>query len=204
MSDGKSHVKIEDVEYDSASDLQMHNAGMGALAADHVVALPDAHVKEAASAASLENPLHVGYLSKLGTSCGCFPTWRRRYFILKGAYLFKYESERGAKPKGMPIPICDAQWETVQYEGKQFCFKISTVRKEYFLLASNYDDMTSWFSYLKSQKVIAIKQSLGHLPMSDDDRYANAAGDFLCKKKLQDAERDETLLQQEVANKPFF
>jgi hypothetical protein len=39
-----------------------------------------------------DSPLKAGWLTKRGYKLGCMPTWKRRYFILKGQYIFKFES----------------------------------------------------------------------------------------------------------------
>jgi hypothetical protein len=43
-------------------------------------------------ASSLTNPYHAGYLFKAGMVYGCVPTWKHRWCIVKGGYLFKYSS----------------------------------------------------------------------------------------------------------------
>ena len=47
---------------------------------------------EAPSAESLIDCVHSGWMSKRGYKMGCLPTWKRRFFILKGQYLFKFSS----------------------------------------------------------------------------------------------------------------
>ena len=48
--------------------------------------------------------------------------------------------------------------------------------KEYILAAQSAEAMQEWVRILKNQKIIAIKQSMGHVPVSEDDRFANAVG----------------------------
>jgi len=172
-------TKIEDVEDDllDPPEEKIHN---------HVaVEMAEPRITESPSALSLVHPVHSGFVEKQGVTFGCIPAWKRRYLVLKAGYLFKFESERRAKPKGVPIPLPDAEWKATPTDKKPFCFTISTIRKQYVFSAANYHDMTQWLSVLAQQKLIAIKQTLGHLPLSEDDRYANAAGEFLCKKKLE-------------------
>lgn len=47
---------------------------------------------EAPSAESLIDCVHSGWMSKRGYKMGCVPSWKRRFFILKGQYLFKFSS----------------------------------------------------------------------------------------------------------------
>lgn len=64
---------------------------------------------DAPPAAALTNPAHAGFLFKLGVTYGCWPTWKKRYCIVKGGFLFKYSSPSSSKPKGTPIPITDCE-----------------------------------------------------------------------------------------------
>ena len=47
---------------------------------------------EAPTAESLIDCVHSGWMSKRGYKMGCVPSWKRRFFILKGQYLFKFSS----------------------------------------------------------------------------------------------------------------
>ena len=60
------------------------------------------------------DPIHAGFLMKrsrhvlwhmvLGPRC-CKDAWKSRFFILSGTYLFRYTSDSGSKPKGVPLPV---------------------------------------------------------------------------------------------------
>jgi len=83
------------------------------------IVVPCAWSQEGPTAVSLRNPLHEGWMEKRGVSWSCIPTWYRlqcdrtrdvwldrtsntpgsfsifrkpRYFVLKGAYLFRFAS----------------------------------------------------------------------------------------------------------------
>jgi hypothetical protein len=59
----------------------------------------------------MNEAVKYGYLQKRNNSIwayyfSCFfPKWKSRYFILVGNYLFRYSSEHGESPKGVPIPL---------------------------------------------------------------------------------------------------
>lgn len=89
------------------------------------------------------------------------------------------------------MPITAADFERYEDETRPHCLRVRTVAKEYELAAANEDAVDEWLRVLRSQKVVAVKQSLGHLPMSYDDAVANAAGDFLCQKKYAELAREE-------------
>ena len=41
--------------------------------------------------------------------CACCATWKRRFFVLKGEYLFRFSAEDSDAPKGVPIGLLDAR-----------------------------------------------------------------------------------------------
>lgn len=142
----------------------------------------------------LANPLHTGYLWKLGTKYMCVDDWRRRYFVLKSGYLFKFESPTAGKPKGVPISLQDAQvreLDETQTGGREFCFEIDLIRKKYVIAADSQDALDLWLEVLENQKQVAIRQQLGHLPISQEDAWVNAVGDHLTARKLREEERVE-------------
>jgi hypothetical protein len=47
---------------------------------------------ESPSAEALSDCAHSGWLGKRGYHLGCVPSWKRRFFILKGNYIFKFDS----------------------------------------------------------------------------------------------------------------
>ena len=86
--------------------------------------------------------------------CGCRPVWKRRFFVMRGGYLFKFVSDkRTARPKGTPIPLIDAYIDAAAgdedgehaiaeaaSEGMDLAdhrrtIHIRTIRKEYMLRA---------------------------------------------------------------------
>jgi len=150
------------------------------------------------SAQSLKNPMQSGWLSKRGVLYGCYPIWKKRWFILKGAYIFKYENQNGSEPKGLPISVLmieistsavatlnpDPQWPCV--------FTLSTLRKDYTLASETAEDRDLWIAKINQAKALAIKQNLGHAPISQDDRVANENGDWLNEKRLEH-EREESV-----------
>jgi hypothetical protein len=59
----------------------------------------------------MNEAVKFGYLKKRNNSVwvyyfSCFfPKWKSRYFILVGNFLFRFSSENGESPKGVPIPL---------------------------------------------------------------------------------------------------
>lgn len=119
-------------------------------------------------------PSKTGYCEKKNNSIllyyfpflSClYPLWKRRYFILIGNYLFKYESQDGEKPKGVPIPL-DASTVKI-LDDDRTSFEISLIRKTYIIKCSNVDECRSWVVALRDRKAQAIREKLGHAPITD-------------------------------------
>ena len=119
-------------------------------------------------------PIWYGYLYKKKESlwntifqCCCKARWKRRYFVLIGDYLIRYETEDGLQIKGMPINIQSAEFrkctrEESEERGREYCFIVSTIRKEFILSCENDITRTTWLNHLRARKQEIIKESLGH------------------------------------------
>jgi PH domain len=132
------------------------------------------------------NPLHTGWVGKRGSRCICLATWKPRFLILKGAYLFKYASDEADVPIGAPIPIVDAKWQRIESDdpARPHGFSMTLVRKRYMFSVGSNEEVTEWLRVLSDQRIIAYKQMMGHLPCSQDDNFANGAGELLTKRRL--------------------
>jgi hypothetical protein len=115
-----------------------------------------------------------------------FPKWKNRYFILVGNYLFRYSSEHGESPKGVPIPIDSV---TVRHAEEDCCFTVSMIRKVYTMKVASEDECSSWIDAIRERKTTAIRESLGHAPVNSSVKGINKAGFALFNKTL---ERDST------------
>ena len=142
--------------------------------------------------------------------CGCAPTWKRRFFVMRGGYLFKFASDkRTARPKGTPIPLADAYIDAaaattgnddggddeealaaaasagMDLADHRRTILISTIRKEYTLRAETVARRDEWIRRLRHAKQIAIKVSLGHAKQTRADRDATRAGQRLFKRGIR-------------------
>ena len=152
------------------------------------------------------DPIHAGFLMKrsrhvlwhmvLGPRC-CKDAWKSRFFILSGTYLFRYTSDSGSKPKGVPLPVdcCSFRAASTEEEDQAAAagqtprgvgFVVSTVRKEYHLRADSVQERNTWLRMLRASKQRAIKEHLGHAPVNPKHAAANRAGAALFAKRVQD------------------
>lgn len=134
--------------------------------------------------------------------CGCKPRWKKRFFVLNGAYLFRFPSqESNARPKGVPIPIGDAHFDSVSMgDGDmddvnlETLIRVSTIRKEYLLRAPTVEKRNEWIRALRRAKERTIKVALGHAPESRAAAFARETGDRLfndgIKREVQRAKNE--------------
>jgi hypothetical protein len=112
-------------------------------------------------------PFH-GYMMKkdngwLAYLLPCWmPAWKKRFFVVCGNYLFRFEDEEGEKPKGVPIPL-DGCMITEIGENK---FVVNCIRKTYCLQAADTDDLRKWIKAIKTRKLEAIRENMGHVEVN--------------------------------------
>ena len=117
-----------------------------------------------------------------------------------GAYLFKYESETGSKPKGIPLPLATCEVTQGDEHNNSCIFKVSTLRKTYTIRASSPEEASEWVSAIKARKFDCIKEELGHASSSESTKSLNKAANGLYLEKLQIESAVASGEQQGVAN----
>jgi hypothetical protein len=120
------------------------------------------------------------------------PVYKKRLFILRSGYLFRFVDRNSEKPKGVPIPIEDASFHKISDDDndRDSVLLIRTIRKEYFLRANNRAARDEWIQELKSAKQLFIKMRMGHMPISAMDAKITKAADSLFSMRLK-RERDD-------------
>lgn len=112
-----------------------------------------------------------------------FKKWKRRFFILCGNFLFRFSSEHGESPKGVPIPLESCTVKLLRDVPN--AFELSTIRKTYVIQANSQVDCNAWVEAIKSRKAQAIRENMGHAPVSENVRWANMAGNKLFSDRLK-------------------
>lgn len=149
-------------------------------------------------------PIAAKIFSSLRHRKCCKDAWRERYFVLAGRFLFRFDSDAGAKPKGTPLPVEGCTFRAVRsgeedddgdYGGgdgdgggstASACgLLVSTVRQEYVLRCSSEEDRDAWLAALASAQHRAIKENMGHASVDPAHRAANEAGSFLFQRRLE-------------------
>ena len=145
------------------------------------------------------NPSKTGYCLKKNSSWWSFlfpwvfSQWNSRFVVLVGDYLFRFTSEKGEKPKGIPIPLDDISIKHIDEK----TFVATTLRKNYLFQADCAEETRAWISAIQHQKSLIIKQHMGHAPVDPEIRKLNKACDKLYSTKIS---IDEQLESKEIVN----
>lgn len=164
------------------SDSQRESSGTTA------VSMPMRNPLEPSADDLINEAVKFGYLDKRNNSMlayffPClFPRWKKRYFILVGNYLFRYSSESGESPKGVPIPLDSV---VVRQSELENCFEVAMIRKVYTMRAASADECRSWMKAINDRKGGAIREHLGHVATSTTMKTINKAGASLFKSTLR-------------------
>jgi PH domain len=114
-----------------------------------------------------------------------FPRWKKRFFILVGNYLFRYSSEQGISPKGVPIPLDSVTCRLVPPTEEENCFEVAMIRKVYIIKAASEEECRSWIKAINDRKGAAIRENLGHAPANSNVKAFNRAGAALFDSTLR-------------------
>ena len=110
------------------------------------------------------------------------PSWKPRYLILLGSYLYKFKDDdqhhlSSQQPKGAPVPIDgidvhlvdganeDAVVALTQQQlrsGYTSVFCISTLRKQYYYACVSREEALTWVNGLREARQEAVTRSMGH------------------------------------------
>lgn len=111
-----------------------------------------------------------------------FPRWKKRFFILVGNYLFRFSSEQGTAPKGVPIPLDSVTCRLAEEEN---CFEVAMIRKVYTIKVASGEECRSWIKAINDRKGAAIRENLGHAPSNSNVKAFNRAGAALFDSTLR-------------------
>ena len=187
------------------------------------------------------SPQHTGTVMKLHVSpiytmlpsivqkwiltVGCFkffrPSWRSRYLILLGSFLYKFANsdDRNAEPKGAPLHvegIIDASLlgRNGDYDlglavlpnylpsGYTAVVAVSTLRQRNYYAFASREDAAVWIQCLTEARHESVKRSMGHAPMDSYPpqwTYLDGLGQRLAQSKDRIRRRMEASNDRETA-----
>ena len=130
------------------------------------------------------------------------PSWKQRYLILCGSFLYKFSNQASTVPKGSPLHV-----ETVDVKiarddilpelsrlppGYNSVFSVSTLRKSHFYAVADNDEALTWLRSLHEARQETITRNLGHaanMPYPKAWAYFDSLGKSLLRSKERIQER---------------
>jgi hypothetical protein len=146
--------------------------------------------------------LSVSFLSFLG------PTWKQRYLIVCGSFLYKFKSQTSEVPKGSPFELESIGANAVSSHvgaslapelgnlppGFLAVFTVSTLRRLHYYAVADEEEALIWIRSINDARHETITRNMGHasgLPYPSTWRYFDSLGRGLLKSKERIRERLE-------------
>ena len=130
-----------------------------------------------------------GWLRKRSTKFYCFSTWKPRYFVIRGHFLFRYSHPNDSQHKGAPIDLTEVTVDVT--DPANHAIRLSTLSKDWIVAADDDAEMSSWIAGIKRAQQIAVKASLGHTVESPTSQSYNAIGRSAVTQRQRRYERDQ-------------
>mmetsp|Transcript_29041 Transcript_29041/g.70074 ORF Transcript_29041/g.70074 Transcript_29041/m.70074 type:complete len:259 (-) Transcript_29041:186-962(-) len=125
------------------------------------------------------------------------PTWKQRYLIVCGSYLYKFKDRASTTPKGSPIDIESLDVEIVRSTsaigvvsplppGYTSTFCVSTFRKKNYYAVIDNEEANVWVQSLLEARQDVITRRMGHanqVPYPKSWTYYDSLGKGLVKTK---------------------
>lgn len=132
-----------------------------------------------------------GYADKVDTSWRArwlpcmYPQFKKRYFILIGSFLFRYSTDNGDSPKGVPLPMDAITVRIID----SVTFEVSTLRKDYHIRTANAAECAEWVKAIKARKASAIRENMGHVEISPQVASVNRKASKLFQTRIENDRR---------------
>ena len=138
------------------------------------------------------------------------PSWKSRYLVAIGKYLYRFKNEQSKDPKGTPIDIQRTSARIVSVSNSQnddmeilpktlprgctAVFKVSVFGKDQYFAVANKEEALTWTNSIQEGRQETITRIMGHsehtmYPKSWE--YFDNLGDEYAKKKFRIKQRLE-------------
>mmetsp|Transcript_37694 Transcript_37694/g.79462 ORF Transcript_37694/g.79462 Transcript_37694/m.79462 type:complete len:242 (-) Transcript_37694:120-845(-) len=145
------------------------------------------------------------------------PTWKRRYLIALGEYMYRFKDEGGGTPKGSPIPVATTDVRIVSREdddgigelGAVFdmlpddcnaIFEVSSIGKTQYFSVESREEAMIWVNSLRQMRQDAITRHMGHsknIPYPKEWESFDASAKRLKDKKSRIKSKMEAMDKKE-------
>ena len=132
------------------------------------------------------------------------PSWKQRYLILCGSYLYKFKDRSSTTPKGCPYEIDHTKADIIRHHsvsndmllpeignlppGYDAIFSVSTLRREQHYAVADNEEALLWVRSIQEAKQESIKRNMGHannVPYPQSWKYFDTLGNSLVKQKTR-------------------
>jgi len=156
--------------------------------------------------------LSISFLSFLG------PTWKQRYLIVCGSYLYKFKDQVSEVPKGSPFELETIRVSSIPSEsiripelgnippGFLAVFTISTFRRLQYYAVSDEEEAKLWIRSINDARHETITRKMGHsgsMPYPSTWRYFDSLGQGLLKSKERIRVKMEEYNMRELETSTF-
>ena len=143
------------------------------------------------------------------------PSWKQRYLILCGSYLYKFKDEKSEVPKGEPFDVETLAVSTSDNEmlgefssvpsNFTSVFSVSTLRRKHYYAVADTEEAMMWIRSLQQARQETITRNMGHasnVPYPKSWSYFDSLGKGLIKSKERVKEKlqDYRMREMEMTN----
>lgn len=142
------------------------------------------------------------------------PSWKQRYLILCGSFLYKFKDQSSEIPKGAPFEV---ETGTAEILGSHYLpelgslppgftavFTVSTLRRKHYYAVADKDEAMLWIRSLQEARQETTTRNMGHskMPYPKAWSYFDSLGKGLVRSKERIKERMEgsRLKEMEMTN----
>lgn len=145
----------------------------------------------------------------------CRPSWKQRYLILCGSFLYKFKDQSSKVPKGEPFHVETSNVKIVKTDqsphvgslppGFSIIFCVSTLRRKHYYAVRDTEEAMLWIRSMQEARQETITRNMGHsnhVPYPKSWQYFDSLGKSLVKSKERIKERmeDSRLREMEMSN----
>mmetsp|Transcript_11216 Transcript_11216/g.26952 ORF Transcript_11216/g.26952 Transcript_11216/m.26952 type:complete len:235 (+) Transcript_11216:33-737(+) len=157
----------------------------------------------------------LGIIHSIGCLSFLLPSWKQRYLISCGSYLYKFKDQQSKSPKGCPFELASMTVDLVPKEnsphigalppGFDAVISVSTLRRKHYYAVRDREEAMLWVRSLQEAKQAVITRNLGHdkhMPYPQSWKHFDSLAASLVKSKERIKERMETsnIREMEMSN----
>ena len=139
------------------------------------------------------------------------PSWKQRYLILCGSFLYKFNNQGSKKTKGSPFPVETTDVDIAGISalpelctlppGYSGMFSVSTLRREHYYAVLDNEEAAMWVRSLNEARQATITRNMGHssnMPYPKSWQHFDSLGKGIVKASERVKQKIETSRMSEM------